>query len=186
METTPPQMNSTQKWAAFTISAIALLIVVARHVWPTKVLLDQATLGLLALAAVPWLTLFFKKFKIPGVGEAETQERAQGATQNPLPPAETQIAVSATTPSPDAMKVLATLWKYQRQSFGKDTTKRWTFTVNPSAREYPGFLAGLSEAVNRGWVAVSPETHQCMLTNDGLAYIENNPNVQQHADVYRF
>jgi len=179
-------MSSSQKGAAFTISVIALLIVVARHIWPARIVLDQATLGLLALAALPWLTLFFKKVKIPGIGEAETQERTQGATQKPLPPADVQPAFTAAAPSADAMKVLATLWRYQRQSFGSDTTKRWTFTVHPFTREYPRFLTGLSEAVNRGWVAVSPETHQCMLTNDGLAYIESNQAVQQHADVYRF
>jgi hypothetical protein len=185
METAPQQMSNTQKSAAFTISGIALLIVIARHIWPAKIILDQATLGLFALAAAPWLTLFFKKFKIPGV-EAETQERAQGVAQKPLPPAEVQPNVTVQEPSADAKKVLATLWRYQRQSFGSDTTKRWTFTVHPFAREYPRFLGGLSEAVNRGWVAVSPETHQCMLTNDGLAYIESDRGLQQHQDVYRF
>jgi hypothetical protein len=182
------QLTRTQKIAAFAISGVALLIVVARHIWPANVLLDPATLGLLALAALPWLTLFFKKFKIPGIGEAETQERSQGATQKPLPPpVEVQQQPAAvSSPSPDAKKVLATLWRYQRQSFGSDTTKRWTFTVHPSARDYPRFLSGLSEAVNRGWVAVSPETHHCMLTNDGLAYIESNKEIQEYGDIYRF
>jgi hypothetical protein len=144
-------MSGDQKAAAFAISGVSLLIVIARHIWPAQIILDQATMLLLALAALPWLTLFFKKFKIPGVGEAETQDRAQGATQNPLPPADVQPRVAAAAPSADALKVLATLWRYQRQTFGNDLTKRWTFTVHPSAREYPRFLAGLSETVNRGW-----------------------------------
>jgi hypothetical protein len=183
-----PQWTRSQTIAASVISGVALLIVIARHIWPAKVLLDQATLSLLALAALPWLTLFFKKFKIPGIGEAETQERSQGTTQKPLPPPVEVQQQPAQPPSPsqDAKKVLATLWRYQRQSFGNDTTKRWTFTVHPLARDYPRFLSGLSEAVNRGWVAVSPETHQCMLTNDGLAYIEATKEVQDYGDVYRF
>src|SRR5579859_76619 len=186
MDTSTQKMSGDQKTAAFTISGVSLLIVIARHIWPDKIILDQATMLLLALAALPWLTLFFKKFRIPGLGEAETQDRAQGATQNPLPPADVQPRVAAAAPSADALKVLATLWRYQRQAFGSDLTKRWTFTVHPSAREYPRFLAGLSETVNRGWVAVSPETRQCMLTNEGLAYVESNPSVREHADIYRF
>jgi hypothetical protein len=188
MENAPQQMTSIQIKAAFAISGISLAVVIARHLWPTKILLDQGTLGLLALAALPWLTLFFKKFKIPGVGEAETQERAQGATQKPLPPSpEVQTDAPAQAPiSPDTTKVLATLWRYQRQTFGTDTTRRWTFTVHPFAKDYPRFLTGLAEAVIRGWVAVSPETHQCMLTNEGLAYVEGNNSVQQYGDVYTF
>ena len=180
-------MNDTQLKAAFAISGTCFIVIIARHVWPTRVLLDQAVIGLLALAALPWLTLFFKKFKIPGVGEAETQERAQGATQKPLAPtSEVQAAAVPAQLSPHTKKVLATLWRYQRQSFGADTTKRWTFMISPIAREYSIFLAGLSEAVNQGWVAVSPETHHCMLTNEGLAYIEGNEELQKYGDIYRF
>jgi hypothetical protein len=84
------------------------------------------------------------------------------------------------------MKVLATLWRYQRQSFPNDTTGRWAFRVDPSAQQYPRFLAGLSETVNRGWVAVSPENHQCMLTHEGLAYVESSQALQQYPDFYRF
>ena len=188
MEKAPQQMTRIQLSAAFTISGIALAVVIARQLWPNKILLDQATLGLLALAALPWLTLFFKKFKIPGVGEAETQDRTQGTTQKPLPPAsDVQPAGFAPKPlSPDTLRMLATLWRYQRQYFDNDSTKRWTFTVHPFAKDYPQFLAGLAEAVNRGWVVVSPENHQCMLTNEGLKYVENSKEVQQYDDVYKF
>src|SRR5438876_8711163 len=105
------QMSSVQKKVAVAISVTSFVTLIARHVWPDKVLLDQGTLALLALAAVPWLTLFFKKFKIPGVGEAETQDRVQGATEKPLaPPPAVQPSVVAASLSPDTMKVLATLW----------------------------------------------------------------------------
>jgi hypothetical protein len=138
-----------------------------------------------------WLGIFaakwvFMKFKIPGIGGAETHDKEQGTTPKPLSHAQTQRAVTGTTPSVDTMKVLATLWHYQHQTFGNDTTKRWTFVLHPVSSDYPGFLAGLSEAVNRGWVAVSPETHHCMLTNEGLAYIEGNVDVQKYGDIYQF
>ncbi len=187
MNDSSPSWSRTQFWAAIVLSVIALLIVVARHIWPATILLDQAILGLLALAALPWLTLFFKKFKIPGVAEAETQERTQGATGKPLPPAsDTAPAVNNVALSTQAKKVLATLWRYQKQSFGNDVTRRWTFRIHPLSPDYPRFLTGLSESVNRGWVAVSPETHQCMLTNEGLAYIEGDQEIQNYEDIYKF
>jgi hypothetical protein len=187
MEKAPMQMNGTQLKAAFAISGISLAIFLVRQIWPKMILLDQATLGLLVLAALPWLTLFFKKFKIPGIGEAETQERVQGTTQKPLPPPPgAQVVTTTMVISPNTKKVLATLWRYQRQSFGNDNTKRWTFMIYPNASEFPRYLAGVSEAVNLGWVTVSPETHQCMLTNEGLAYIEKNQELQEYGDIYRF
>ncbi len=187
--------NESQKWSrtqlrvAVAVSATSSLIILARLVLPTVIVLDQAMLGLLALAVFPWLTLFFKKLSIPGIGEVETQERIQGATANPLPPvapvAQVRRAAPA-SPSPSAMKLLATLWRYQRQSFGGDTTRRWTFRVSPLAPDFPQFLSGLSETVQHGWVAVSPETHQCMLTNEGLVFISGNEEVQKYQDVWTF
>jgi hypothetical protein len=183
----PLQLTRSQKFAGSAISAIALLILIVRPIWPGKILLDQGTLVLLALAALPWLTLFFKTISIPGVVDAQTRERSQGATQKPLPPmVEPQPAAAVSALSPNVKKVLATLWRYQRQTFGNDIMKRWTFAVHPCSRDYPPFLSGLSEAVNRGWVAVSPETHQCMLTNEGLAYIEANKELQDYRELYRF
>jgi hypothetical protein len=180
-------MNKTQFKIALTISVISLAIVVSRHIWPTKILLDQATLALLALAVLPWLTLFFKKFTIPGLGEAETQDRVQGVTEKPLPPSPgVRDSTIAPELSAHTQKVLATLWRYQRQSFGDDTTNRWTFMIYPNASDFPKYLSGVSEAVNLGWVTVEPGTYQCMLTNEGLAYIEKNKDLQVYGDIYRF
>jgi len=181
------QMTPTQIKAAFAISSISLAIVLAHYIWPTIIILDKAVLGLLALAALPWLTLFFKKFKIPGVGEAETQERTQSTTEKPLPPPTALQALAAPAqPSPNTIKLLATLWRYQRQTFKDDNTKRWTFRLTPAAKDYPQFLAGLSEAVGQGWAAVSPENDQCMLTNEGLAYVAGNEALQTYTGVWTF
>jgi hypothetical protein len=181
------EMNGIQLKAAFAISEISLVIFSLHQIWPTKILLNQATLVLLVIATLPWLTLFFKKFKIPGIGEAETRERIQGTTQKPIPPSPgAQVVTTTRKISPNTKKVLATLYRYQRQSFGNDNTKRWTFMIYPNASEFPRYLAGVSEAVNLGWVTVSPETHQYMLTNEGLAYIEKNQELQEYGDIYRF
>lgn len=180
-------MTPTQTKAAFAISGISLAMILAHFIWPTIIILDTAVLGLVALAALPWFTLFFKKFKIPGVGEAETQDRTQSTTEKPLPPPTPIKALAAPAqPSADTMKLLATLWRYQRQSFKDDNTKRWTFRLTPAAKDYPRFLAGLSEALDQGWATVSPENDQCMLTNEGLAYVAGNQALQTYADVWTF
>jgi hypothetical protein len=88
--------------------------------------------------------------------------------------------------SPSAKKVLATLWRYQHQQFGNDNSKRWTFGVNPLFNGYPQYLAGVSEGVNRGWVAVSPEAYQCMLIHEGLAYLDDNDKLTNNKDFYVF
>lgn len=180
-------MNSTQVKAALAVSGISLAIVVAHYVWPTIVTLDESVLGLLALAALPWLTLFFKKFKIPGLGEAETIGKTQSTTEKPLPPpAEPTMLSTDGELTPNAKKVLATLWRYQRQTFKDDNTKRWTFRLTPASNDYPHFLAGLSETVARGWVAVSPENDQCMLTNEGLAYVDSSSELRAYGDIWKF
>ena len=78
------------------------------------------------------------------------------------------------------------MWNYQKLHFKEDYSKRWTFTVYPSSPEYPNFLSGLSEVVNKGLVIVSPNNFQCMLTNDGLAYIKERNDIKDFEDLYRF
>ncbi len=127
----------------------------------------------------------FELFKALGI-EARMRDRTQGKTNKPLLPP-TPIPDGIPGPlSGDAKKVLATLWRYQHQVFGDDNTKRWTFGVNPLTAEFPKYLEGLSQAVSRGWVVVSPETYQCMLTNEGLAYVEHQDDIRNSSDFYVF
>lgn len=85
------------------------------------------------------------------------------------------------------MKILATLWRYQRQHFKEDTSKRWTFAVFPNATDYPSYLTGVAELLKSGLVAVVPGNYQVLLTNEGINYVQNHKNdVENYSTVYTF
>jgi hypothetical protein len=69
-------MHPTTLRIILTLAAIALAIVHAK--WATAITIDGVTLGLIALAVVPWLAPIIKSIELPGVGKIELQEvRAQ-------------------------------------------------------------------------------------------------------------
>jgi hypothetical protein len=79
------------------ISLIALAAIAARLVWPTLII-DHVTLGLLILAALPWLAPLIKSIEVPGIGKVELQEikqqtqEAKGAAQSATQKAELALA----------------------------------------------------------------------------------------------
>lgn len=160
---------------------------IALHLCCPKLSIDQTTVLILALAIIPWLTPFFKKLTIPGILEGETHERMQGTTKEPLPPKnEQQVLTSLLDLSDDAKKILATLWRYQKQHFKDDYSRRWTFKILPQAYQYSSYLSGLGELLKRGLAVVSPENEQCMLTNEGIDFITKNVEIQNTKDIYKF
>jgi hypothetical protein len=188
-----PEPNGWDKkryWIAGILSFLCLVGIVSKELWPSSFILDQTILLLLALGALPWLTLFLKKVSIPGFLSAESAERAQGQTKKPpAPRSSVQIAnTDQLQLSGDAKKILATLWRYQNQHFHDDPTKRWTFTVFPTApaEAYSSYLTGLGELVKAGLVVVSPENNQCMLTGEGIFYIQSHGEVIAGQDIYVF
>jgi hypothetical protein len=182
-------MNQTQLRIAAAITLAGLALIFIHICIPTILTLDTGTLAVLALAAAPWLTVFFRTITIPGVGTFESRDRSQGTAEVAEPPA-AQIShlevKAAPILSDSAKKILATLWRYQRQVFGDDKQKRWTFAVNPSSSDYRDYLKGLSELVNLGLVTVSPKTFQCMLTNEGMLFVSQKPEMQQYESIYVF
>lgn len=182
-----PEMSPLQIRVAKGISGVALGLLTLHVASGDGVKLDQGTLVVLAIAALPWMTLFFKKFTITGLVDAESRDRSQGSTTTPAPPAAApRVQADETPPSDPAKKVLATLGRYQAQMFPSEPAKRWTFGVHPRSPDFANYLTGLAETVNAGWVAVSPENHQCMLTNEGLAFLHNHPEIRDHGEFWRF
>ena len=187
--TTPDSMTKTQLWTAVAITLAGIVLVVVHVCIPTIFTLDAGTLAVLGLAVAPWLTVFFKSIAIPGVGTLETRDRSQGQSEAPEPPAAQAKhfdAKAAPALTDSAKKILATLWRYQRQNFGDDKQKRWTFTVNPTSADYRDYLKGLSELVNLGLVTVSSKTYHCMLTNEGLLFVSQKPDIQGFPSIYVF
>ena len=118
----------------------------------------------------------------------QEEPQSQAITAQPLTPqaAPRRLPLQAADLSPAAAKILRTLWKYQKQTFQDDYSKRWLFGINPLAPEYASFLSGVSELILLGLVAVSPENHLCMLTNEGIAYVEQKPELRAGDDFYHF
>lgn len=183
----PASMSNHQLVVALLLSVGSLLFVGLHLRWPEVVPLDSGTLALLALAVLPWLTLFVKSAEVAGLGKLESRDNKEQGTASPIAPAPAAVQTATlATLSPEAKKVLATLWRYQRATFGTDKTRRWTFAVQPFASEFPTYLLGVADAVRRGLVVVAPDTHQCMLTNDGLAFVEKDGSLGDEADHYHF
>lgn len=181
-------MSSQQFVVAVLLSVVSLLFVALHLRWPEVVSLNTATLALVGLAALPWLTLFVKSAEIPGVAKVVTRDNKEQGTSPPLAPAQPPAAQTAMAPalSKEAKKVLATLRRYQEGTFGADKSKRWTFAVQPFAPEFPAYLIGVAEAISRGLVVVAPTTNQCMLTNEGLAFVEKDADLGDKAEHYHF
>lgn len=183
-------MTKEQSKVAFVFtvlcSAVGILYVAMRNIFP-EIVIDKEAIYIIIIGSLPWLTFFFKEIRLPGGAGAVTHDRSQSVTEKPLPP-QSNMTVQNTTGelSLYAKKIMATLWKYQKQHFKDDFSRRWTFTVHPQAQGFPNFLTGLAEMVQRGLVAVAPENQHCMLTNEGISYIQNNPELQSYSDLYTF
>jgi hypothetical protein len=188
---------------AFIFSGCCLLVVLLRIFIP-KLLFDQYSLILLGIGFLPWLTLFFSKINFPGGGGVET--RAQGVSMPKAPPIDSktqpdtekgneeeaaksieQMDKSKTGDlSSDAKKILATLWRYQQQSFKNDFSKRWTFLIYPGSAQFIEYINGLGELLKYGYVSVRSDNSQVMLTNEGIYYIQHHKEIQVYEDYYIF
>ena len=64
-----------RKWAKIAVTLIALAMAAIRLWWP-ELKVDTTTLGLLAIALLPWLQSLIKSAELPGVLKIEFQEVA--------------------------------------------------------------------------------------------------------------
>ncbi len=88
--------------------------------------------------------------------------------------------------SPEAMKILATLWERQTYHFKDDYSKRWSFRILPNAASYGLFMIGFAELLNSGLVTWTEKDGQAVLTDAGIAYIKEHPDIQRSTDRYTF
>jgi len=189
-------MDKIQLFVAGTISVVALLILISRLFYPNIIQLDEISLVLLGVAILPWLTLFFKKIKLPGGVEVESN-RQQGSTRKPVPPIETNELRKLDTKglprfsklNSHTKKILKSLWKYQKDLYKDNYAIRWTFTVFHKAEEYSSYVIGLGELLDLGIVSLvkDEKTAQCMLTNEGIKFCEDNADeIGKYESYYKF
>jgi len=169
-----------------TIFTIFTVVMALSHlIWP-KAAIDSIFIALIVLAAIPWLAPLLRTFELPGGFKFELLQQGTRDTSPPIQPPPI-LEPQPRGFSADARKILATLWKYQREYFGdKPTEKRWTFVVNPTAPVFSSYLSGLAELVRKGIAIVAPDNWHCMLTDVGLQYCRNHPNEVVETDVYHF
>lgn len=164
------------------ITVVAAVAGIA-HAFLPSVKIDWITVALIIIAAVPWLGPILKSLEITGIGKVELRDR-QGTTSNPPPP---QGAEPTNKFSPQARKILATLWHYQKKHFGDtDSDRRWTFNVTPGTTFFLDYMTGLLELVKSGLVSVIPDKWQCVLTNEGFSYCKNEKSLESETNIYKF
>jgi hypothetical protein len=188
-------MTAEQRIVAGVISVVAAIFIGVRF-WSPRFPVDSTTFSLLALGVLPWLTLFFKRVNIPGIGEAETRFRVSRLVRMPLPrlPTEPIHAASAENNEsglptqfralPDsAKKVLRTLW-HNQDKHGSDSGLCWTFAILPDDEQFVAYLSGLAALLEAGLVAIAGDENLCGLTAKGVAMMSLIPVAERAGDVY--
>ena len=117
---------------------------------------------------------------------AKLAEGPVSQTDEPLSP---QLQEETEEP-PDLLKeskrILATLWQRQKHHFKEDFTGRWSFRVLPNAEGYGNFMLGFAELLKLGFVSWTRKDGQAFLTDKGIEYLKEHPEIQDSDDVYRF
>lgn len=163
------------------ISSVAFACIVLRIIFKT-INIDDLTLYFFIFGVIPWSVLFIQKFKGLGI-EFEGGIGKVGAVDNPP-------AVKAAPPqgdqlSQEAIKVIATLWKYQTQSFGTDFTKRWTFLIYPQSPGYANYIKGVAGLLDKQLVQIQQDG-QILLSDMGIEFIREHHEVQNFQFTYNF
>lgn len=171
------------KLAAFLILLFSLILIFIHANRPEWV--DRITLWLMIVGISPYLTLFFTKIKIGGI-EARSSGRSQSSTAKLPSPIEPKPTEPSGELSLEAKKILATLYRYQKQTFKDDNSKRWTFRLFPNAQHYSTYLAAISELLKIGLISLDFKTDYCMLTNEGISFVDNNTELKNFKDIYKF
>ncbi len=167
---------------------------------------DWVLFAFVVLCFAPWLGYVFEsiggekwgaKYRKNQQGKTSAQA-AQLATLllQPAPevPAAAPQAPAALAQKPellpqqftyDAMKVLATLWHYQKGHFQGSREQRWTFTVGPGSPEYAEFSRGFIHLVSKGFTGLAPNNGQVMLTDAGFNFCQaHDPQISKWSDIY--
>ncbi|MHC4397052.1 MAG: hypothetical protein ACYS1A_15540 [Planctomycetota bacterium] len=109
-----------------------------------------------------------------------------GKTNKPPPPQLPEDTEIPTELSKEAKKILATLWERQTYHFKDDFSQRWSFRILPIAEGYGIFMLGFAELLKLGLAGWTPKHGQALLTDKGIQYLKEHPEIQESDDVYRF
>ena len=69
--------------------------------------------------------------------------------------------------------LLATLWKFQKQTCGSDAQKRWLMAIAPMATDFADFATGLGRAKKLGYIDIRSD-HAIQLSTSGYQFCQQN------------
>ncbi len=142
-------------------------------------------------AVVLIILLFFRKELRDLIGRFTEYEGRHGIfrfskTSKPPSPQLPEDTKIPTKLSKEAKKILATLWERQMYHFKDDYSRRWSFRILPHVDEYGIFMQGFAELLGIGLVSWTRKDGQALLTDKGIKYVKENPDLQESDDIYRF
>lgn len=70
--------------------------------------------------------------------------------------------------------LLATLWKYQKQSFPNDPNRRWQLAISPISADFPDFAAAFARARRLGYVEINQANYLIHLSGSGYQFCQQN------------
>jgi len=97
-----------------------------------------------------------------------------GKAEAPEPTGATPSVDSVEELSPEANRVLSTLWKHQQEYYSDHTQGRWTFAVGITSPRYADFLVGVGQSIRKGLVTISPQNGQFLLSDAGITFCKQN------------
>ena len=176
---------------------------------------DWILFAFVVLCFIPWLGYVFDsiggenwgaKYRKNRQGKTSATTPAPAAPQQPLaaapaaaaPPAPQAAAPAAPviqmvqqpSPAPNQfiypeIKILATLWKYQKIHFPGTRQQRWTFTVGQGSPEYMNYSLGFLQLVRKGLADIAPNNAQVMLTDTGYDFCQqHDQEISRWRDTY--
>lgn len=178
----------------------ACAIVATIHFYNSSGRADWILIVVLAVGAAPWLSKYIKSISHKGIEFAE-QGSVFLAPQPQAPPPGPPPPGQANAPQPQPAggqppvltfnllsyhekKILATLWKYQRQLFGENREPRWTFIVLNESPSNMAFSLGCLGLFGKNLAGTAPNG-QIMLSNAGFDFCGlNAAQIAGWSDTY--
>ncbi len=137
------------------------------------------------------ILLIFRKELTSLIGRLKEYEGRHGIfrfgdTKEQPVPALAEKTEIPTELSNEANRILATLWNRQTYHFKDDYSRRWSFRIIPNADQYGVFILGFAELLKLGLIGWTRKDGQALLTDKGIDYIKDHPEIRDYEDIYRF
>ena len=191
-------MNKYTRWYLYACHIVVPILFIGAAVlhFRDRLFLRWEFVVLMTAAALPFL-LPLLAFYIKGVGKdgvffnnifaapifAPPTGESRQFSENPQTADTVFSPKSLSDYSRAARKVLRTLWKYQRQQFKDDFSKRWGFGLHPLAIDFDRFSDGAAE-LRSDELIQDDARGMVFLSDKGVVFCrKNDPGLQGGGDT---